>query len=158
MFGLFSRSKTPRHLFVTEEAFAAIASLAGARGTNETGGAAVGYATVDDALVITDVCGPGPRGKCLPYRVTIDGRHASDFCARHADTSSGALQYLGDWHVHSQESAEPSPTDFTALRKLPPLNAWGYPTISLILSASLAGYTCLYRNRTYSVLECSILC
>lgn len=158
MFGLFPRFKIPRHLFVTEEAFAAITALADARGTNETGGAAVGYATVDDALVITDVCGPGPRGKCSPHRVTIDGRHASAFCVRHADSSNGAVQYLGDWHVHSEESAEPSPTDFVALRKLPRLNAWGYPIISLILSASLAGYTCLYRNRPSSVLECSILC
>lgn len=155
MRGLFTRSKIPRHLFLTEDAFAAISSFAATRGPNEIGGAAVGYVSTDHALVVTDVCGPGPRGVCTPDRVTIDGRHATAFCDRHYAASQGAIQYLGDWHVHTGESANPSRVDFRAIRKLPRLNAWGYPTISLILNSSLTSYTCLTASG--SDLACSIL-
>lgn len=156
MFHLLSRRKVPRHLFLTEGALRALTAVTVDRGNNETGGAMVGYATVDDALVVTDVCGPGPRGECSRHRVTIDGRHTSAFCARHVDTSKGAIQYLGDWHVHSEDSAEPSPIDLVALKKLPRSNAWGYPIVSLILSSTLQTYTCLYRDRPYASLGCSI--
>lgn len=158
MFRLPSKAKAARHVFLTAAAYERIAAICARRGQNETGGVAIGYATVDHALVVTDVSGPGPNGACDRFSVHIDGKHATAYCANAADQSSGAIQYLGDWHVHSDDSAQPSPVDLTALRRLPKLNAWGYPIFSLVLSASLASYTCIFRSGSkVMTFECSIL-
>jgi integrative and conjugative element protein (TIGR02256 family) len=152
------KPKTVRHVFLTAAAFDQIAEIASNRGDDEIGGVLVGYATEDDALVVTDASGPGPRGKCTPHTVRIDGRYATEFCAIAAKSTHGATQYLGDWHVHTTASAEPSSVDMVALKKLPKLNAWNYPIFSLVLNCSLNGYACIFRQglRTRS-LDCSII-
>ncbi|MFZ5497271.1 MAG: Mov34/MPN/PAD-1 family protein [Verrucomicrobiota bacterium] len=155
---MFAKPKSIRHAFITDDAFRVISMIAARRGANETGGPLVGYASTDHALVIVDVAGPGPQGICLPNSVTIDGAYATAFCANASHISSGQHHYLGDWHVHNADNAEPSPRDFVALKKLPATNAWGYPTISLILSAKLDYYVCLCRiGRKFTFVECAVL-
>jgi integrative and conjugative element protein (TIGR02256 family) len=158
MFGLPSKAKVARHVFLTAGAYDRIAEISARRRENEIGGVLVGYATVDHALVVVDVSGPGPKGVCARHSVTIDGQYATAFCARASESSDSAVQYLGDWHVHTDHTAEPSPVDFAALRKLPKLNAWGYPIFSLVLSASLKSYTCIFRHgMRVATFECSII-
>jgi len=155
---LFAKIKIPRHVFLTDQAYRRIVDISANRGINETGGPTVGYATVDDALVVTNVSDPGPRGASSPERVTIDGSHATAFCSKETVTSNGCIHYLGDWHIHTEESAQPSLVDYAALKKLPKLNVWGYPIFSLVLSASLENYTCIFRHgRSISTLECSLI-
>ena len=158
MHALSASLKVIRHAFLTDDALRSIRLIVAKRRTNETGGPMVGYASVDHALVIVDVAGPGPRGFCTPDSVTIDGAYATAFTAKASRESSGQFQYLGDWHVHNGDHAEPSPRDFVALRKLPASNAWGYPTVSLILCAKLDNYVCLCRmGREFSFVECATL-
>lgn len=152
------RIKAIRHVFLSDHAFSLVEGLAAKRGRNEVGGPMIGYMTVDHALIITEVTGPGPRGECRPASVLIDGAFATAFCEREAQRSGGQLQYVGDWHIHSGDDATPSPTDFKALRKLPRLNAWGYPVVSLVLSSSLGHYVCLHRKGSgYAAIECSVM-
>jgi integrative and conjugative element protein (TIGR02256 family) len=154
---LSTKTKISRHAFLTASAFQRIADICAGRGGNEIGGVLVGYATVDHALVVIDASGPGPRSLCTRHTVRIDGRYATTFCASAAEASNGSVQYLGDWHVHTDDTADPSPVDIAALKKLPKLNAWGYPAFSLILNASLRAYTCIYRRGPQvNTLECSI--
>ena len=158
MFGLSSKAKVARHVFLTAGAYDHIAEISARRRENEIGGVLVGYATIDHALVVTGVSGPGPKGVCARHSVTIDGQYATTFCASAAKSSNGTIQYLGDWHVHTDDIAEPSPVDFAALKKLPKLNAWHYPIFSLVLSASLRSYTCIFRHgMRVSTFECSII-
>ncbi len=153
-----SSPQTIRHVFLTSAAYGHIVSIVARRGLNETGGPLVGYMSVDHALVITAAGDPGPRGVCRPDRVMIDGRHATAFCAAETARAHGAVRYVGDWHVHNGVDATPSPTDLRALRTLPECNDWGYPTISLILCATLDEYACICRiGRKLGALECSVL-
>lgn len=149
-----SPPKAIRHVFLTEYAMTQIGKFAAKRGRNEVGGPMVGYMTVDHALVVTNVAGPGPRGECLPTKVKIDGRFATSFCAEQAALAKGAVRYVGDWHIHSADDANPSSEDWRAIAKLPALNEWGYPVVSLILSADLTFYSCIHRG---GAAECSVL-
>lgn len=151
-------AKAIRHVFITSAAFLRITLLASMRGDDETGGPMVGYITTDHALVVTNVGGPGLRGRVFPYSVMIDGEHAAVFCAQEQDRSNGLFRFVGDWHVHPSEDVSPSPTDRNALRTLPRHNDWGYPIVSIIFGASLQERNCIHRTRwSHRLLGVSLL-
>lgn len=140
-------AKAIRHVFITDPALLRVVMIASRRGPDETGGPMVGYMTVDEALVVTNVAGPGLHGLTSRVSVTIDGAHATRFTAEETERSGGRVRYVGDWHVHPGEDVSPSPTDRSALRLLPARNDWGYPVVSLIFSASLQQRKCFHRTR-----------
>ena len=81
----------------------------------ETGGPMVGYVSLDRALVVTDVSGPGPRAELRRDSVLIDGIHAQRFCNQAYRRSRRRIDYVGDWHRHMGFSLEPSPRDIEAM-------------------------------------------
>jgi len=84
-------------------------------GKVETGGAMVGYEAPDDSLVVTHVCGPGPRAVLSRMSVLVDGQHAHAFCSRIFRESNGRLDYVGDWHRHLGWSLASSEQDLQAM-------------------------------------------
>lgn len=84
----------------------------------ETGGPLVGYISTDGALVVTHAAGPGPKAKLNHWSVTIDGRHAQDFCSRINRESRGRYDYVGDWHRHPGWSLHTSDDDVRAMRTI----------------------------------------
>lgn len=100
----------------------------------ETGGPMVGYTTPDATLVITDITGPGPKGVCKTYSVTIDGEFSQRFCDQaHIDTE-GKSDYIGDWHCHPSLSLRPSPDDETAMKLMANTSGLTTNPVSLIYS------------------------
>jgi integrative and conjugative element protein (TIGR02256 family) len=62
-------------------------------------------------LVIHEISEPGPgdiRRRCFVDRKGAHHQIAVDDAFR---SSSGRLQYLGEWHTHPEDSPLPSPTD-----------------------------------------------
>jgi hypothetical protein len=63
----------------------------------ETGGAPPGYASADNALVITHASGPGPRAIKRPWSITVDGAYTTQFRNHIYKESAARLDYVGDW-------------------------------------------------------------
>jgi integrative and conjugative element protein (TIGR02256 family) len=105
----------------------------------EIGGPMVGYIS-NETLVIADVSGPGPHGKCLPYSVTIDGDHSKTFCDSAYASSNGKLDFVGDWHCHPSTSLRPSEGDRRAMQLLAETPGLPSNPVSLIYSSILGTY------------------
>lgn len=148
------RRKKIRAVFIKDSAFGCISGLNILAEKNETGGAMVGYVSVDGSLVVTNVCGPGEGGVCEPNRVLIDGAAATRFCESEFDKTKGAVRYVGDWHIHRSMNLTPSAKDLKALWALPRSNDWGYPIVSLILSDDLSEYLCFYYRLGIRLVDC----
>ena len=88
-----------------------------ARGV-ETGGPLVGFLSAAGVLIVTDAAGPGPRAKHERYGITIDGKHAQEFCDRINFESEGRIDYVGDWHKHPGISLRPSEQDTLAMKTM----------------------------------------
>ena len=84
-------------------------------GRVETGGPMVGYESEENRLVVTHVCGPGPRAVLNRTSVVIDGQHAHAFCSQLFRESNGRLDYVGDWHRHPGWSLAASEQDLEAM-------------------------------------------
>lgn len=106
----------------------------------EIGGPMVGYVTDSADLFIEDVEGPGPRGVCLPCKVTIDGQHSQLFCDEAHAESEGKWDYVGDWHCHPGVSMSPSGGDCQAMRLMAGTVGLTTNPVSLIYSRALRCY------------------
>lgn len=106
----------------------------------EIGGPMVGYVDENCKLVITHVGGPGPRGKCLPLSVTIDGKHSQEFCDRIHQETNGTCDFVGDWHCHPGFSFSPSSDDSRAMQLLANTPGLIANPVSLIYSRGWRGY------------------
>jgi integrative and conjugative element protein (TIGR02256 family) len=84
----------------------------------ETGGPLVGYISQDNALILTDATGPGPRAILQCFSVTIDGAYAQKFCDKIMRESDGQIDYVGDWHKHPGTSLRPSGDDIAAMKTM----------------------------------------
>ncbi len=106
-------------------------------GSREIGGPMVGYVTSEGELVIADVEGPGPNGRCMAYNVTIDGEHSQRFCDLAYYNSSGKLDFVGDWHCHPSICIRPSCGDRQAMKLLAETPGLIANPVSLIYSSIL---------------------
>lgn len=107
-----------RHIFIVQSVVATIRREVRRARFTETGGPLLGYISEDDALVVTNAAGPGPRAKLSPVSVVIDGRHAQRFCDRMRRRTDGRIDYIGDWHSHLGWSLKPSKDDLEAMRTM----------------------------------------
>ncbi len=103
-----------RRVIVKQEAVKQMRDEMKRASCTETGGVLVGYSE-GDSLVVTAASGPGPRAKLRLFSVTIDGKHAQQFCDRVSQESDGKIDYLGDWHCHFAFSITPSTDDHRAM-------------------------------------------
>ncbi len=106
----------------------------------EIGGPMVGHVSSTNVIYIEDVEGPGPRGICLPYNVTIDGQHSQRFCDEAHEKSNGKWDYIGDWHCHPGISMQPSSGDSEAIRLMAETSGLTASPVSLIYSRILRLY------------------
>jgi integrative and conjugative element protein (TIGR02256 family) len=84
----------------------------------ETGGPLVGYVDTGGTLVVANAAGPGPASTLERYSVTIDGKHAQEFCDQSLRESNGCTDYIGDWHKHTGLSLTPSRQDVIAMKTM----------------------------------------
>lgn len=84
----------------------------------ETGGILMGYYTVKDEVVITNICGPGPKAKQKKYSIVLDSLYAQKFVNEIFKETNGQITYIGDWHSHTTDNLTPSRTDKNGLKKL----------------------------------------
>lgn len=114
-----------------------IHALVKSSGVREIGGPMVGYVTHENELVITDVSGPGLKGRRMPFNVTVDGEHAERFCDRAFRDSGGKLDFVGDWHSHPSICIRPSEGDRLAMKLLAETPGLVPNPVSLIYSSRL---------------------
>ena len=129
-----------RSATIVPSALRKIRSLVKSAKDCEIGGPMVGFLTEDQALVITDVEGPGPRGKCLPFNVTIDGEYSQKFCDMLHRNTNGAWDFVGDWHCHPGIFLRPSVGDCLAMKLLADTPGLVANPVSLIYSRVLRTY------------------
>jgi integrative and conjugative element protein (TIGR02256 family) len=107
-----------RRVVLTESVLRTIRAETSRYRLRETGGVLVGYVDAQFSVVVTAVCGPGPRSERTLHHVLIDGAAASAFCERWRHRTGGKIDYLGDWHSHISFSTEPSSTDIEAMQTM----------------------------------------
>lgn len=107
-----------RHIFINQTVLDKIRQEVHLVKLKETGGPLVGYISEDNALVVVDAGGPGPKAKFSFFNITIDGEHAQFFCDKVYRESEGLYDYVGDWHRHMCFSLSPSTDDVNAMIKI----------------------------------------
>lgn len=85
----------------------------------ETGGVLLGYrAEHEQHLVVTHVVGPGPRAVHERDRYAPDHAYHTTEIARVYASTSGGVDYLGDWHTHPGAAPYMSRKDVATLRRI----------------------------------------
>lgn len=107
-----------RQVFITRACLRIIRAEVSKAKRTETGGALIGYTTIDKALVVTGASGPGPRAKLHRTSVLIDGKFADEFCKLAFKQTQGRCDYVGDWHRHTGWSLEASADDVAAMQTM----------------------------------------
>lgn len=75
----------------------------------ETGGIMIGFRT-NEAIVVTDVTGPGPSAVHHPNSIHFDEKYC-ERKARQLQSRGKNLCYIGDWHSHPFTKLKPSKVD-----------------------------------------------
>lgn len=83
----------------------------------ETGGILVGR-NLGDALEITFASGPGPKAVRRKHFFLRDKAFLQGVLDREVARSDGAVEYVGEWHVHPALDAPPSFVDRRSLRRI----------------------------------------
>lgn len=96
---------------------AALAAHISARTGLETGGILVG-SSLGNFIVITKASPPGPKAKHTARTFRRDTAFAQRWLDREYERTDGAVDYLGEWHVHSALDAPPSLVDRASLWKI----------------------------------------
>jgi integrative and conjugative element protein (TIGR02256 family) len=91
----------------------------------ETGGILIGR-ELGDALEITFASGPGPRAVRRKHYFLRDKVFLQRVLDREVARSNGAVEYVGEWHVHPALDAPPSFIDRRSLRRI--ARRRNYPT------------------------------
>ncbi len=112
-----------------------IASEAASWRLRETGGSLFGYET-GKGIVIARALPPGPRAqhkrtRFIPHQGDVQADIDQVF-----KESSGALDYLGDWHSHPRGSCEPSGTDIRSAAKIAADRATAIPRPLVLIQAT----------------------
>ena len=96
----------------------------------ETGGILVGR-NLGDALEITFASGPGPKAVRRKHFFLRDKAFLQGVLDREVARSDGAVEYVGEWHVHPALDAPPRFVDRRSLRRI--ARRPTYPTDSPVL-------------------------
>lgn len=102
---------------ITNSALEKLRAFVRTAGKFEIGGPMVGF-MAEDGMIVVDLEGPGKKGKCAAFTVTIDGDHSKEFCDAAFRESRGLLDYVGDWHCHPSICLRPSQGDHQAMEIL----------------------------------------
>ena len=84
----------------------------------ETGGILLGYEDQDNAPVVTDLIGPGPRARHLKSGFFPDHLFQVAELDRRVGSSPTTLSYLGEWHSHPGGALELSQRDKRVLKRI----------------------------------------
>jgi integrative and conjugative element protein (TIGR02256 family) len=84
---------------------------------NEVGGILAGYIS-GDAIVVTDIVGPGPLARHRRNSFLPDHEFHKVEMQRVYKASGGVVTYLGDWHSHPNGVAKLSKMDTTTLKSI----------------------------------------
>ena len=117
---------------ITRQALLKLRKFVKAAHGGEIGGPMVGFISESEGLVITDLTGPGERGRCNPFSVTIDGDHSQSFCDEAYRSSEGLIDYVGDWHCHPSVYIRPSGEDHKAIKLMAEVPGLPPDPVSLI--------------------------
>src|SRR5699024_11897602 len=75
----------------------------------ETGGIMIGFRTTE-ALIVTEVTGPGPAAVHQPLSIRFDEKYC-ERKARQLQNPTKKINYIGDWHSHPFSKLKPSKVD-----------------------------------------------
>lgn len=84
-------------------------------GQNETGGILVGYFDEDKNAVVTNASEAGPNAECSPVKFLKDIPYTQAWLENQIQSSHHSIEYLGEWHSHTNGETTPSITDITSL-------------------------------------------
>ena len=88
-------------------------------GRVETGGALLGWRQPEPPLIVVAAAtGPGRRAKQTPTSLVLDTHEIQDEIDAAFAATSGAQNFLGDWHLHHEARPKPSNTDRASLAEL----------------------------------------
>ncbi|RKD21687.1 hypothetical protein BEP19_13710 [Ammoniphilus oxalaticus] len=97
----------------------------------ETGGIMVGL-RAPDALIVTDVSGPGPDAIHQPFSIRFDEKYC-ERKARQLERRGKHLRYIGDWHSHPFSKLKPSKVDKQSF-SFKAMNHYRTPTPLMIIA------------------------
>jgi integrative and conjugative element protein (TIGR02256 family) len=109
---------------------AATAHVRAGPGT-ETGGVLLGRRRACGTLEITFASGPGRRAVRRKHYFLRDREFLQQAVDREVASADGAVDYVGEWHVHRASDAPPSFTDRRSLWRI--ARQQNYPTESPVL-------------------------
>jgi integrative and conjugative element protein (TIGR02256 family) len=93
---------TVRYFRISAAAYDFMVSESENMAPHETGGLLVG--TIEaDCVCIEVATGPGPNAVHLPHRFKRDGKYSQEVLDDVVQGSEGMIDYLGEWHSHSQD-------------------------------------------------------
>lgn len=106
-------------VYVLNSAIRTMAEESEAKPAMETGGVLVGFVDSDlNAIVATAASGPGPAAHHGPRTFNRDRVFCQDFLDWHAETTYGAVDFIGEWHKHREPNPWPSHRDMKTYRGL----------------------------------------
>ncbi len=109
-------SKPPvRIAYIPPEIQTKMEGLAIQSGINETGGILVGYFDDEKNAIVTDASDPGPNAVCLPTKFLKDTVYTQQWLENQIKSSARPIEYIGEWHSHTNGDTTPSITDITSL-------------------------------------------
>lgn len=121
----------PERVLIGPSVRAAIAAHVRAAPRTETGGILIGRPFDDETLEVTVATPPGPRAKREPLRFLRDKRYLQEVLDREVSRSDGAVEFVGEWHVHPALDAPPSFIDRRSLWRI--ARRPNYPTDAPVL-------------------------
>lgn len=87
-------------------------------GVNETGGILVGFFDEEKNAVVTAASEPGPNAVCTPTKFLKDIPYTQKWLEDKINNSSRQIEYIGEWHSHTNGDTTPSITDITSLNDI----------------------------------------
>lgn len=129
----------PERVLIGPSVRSAIAAHVRAAPKTETGGILIGRDVVQGILEVTVATGPGPRAVRRRHFFLRDKAFLQRVLDREVARSDGAVEYVGEWHVHPALNAPPSFVDRRSLWRI--ARRRNYPTNRpvLLIVESAAG-------------------
>jgi integrative and conjugative element protein (TIGR02256 family) len=118
-------------LLIRPSVRSAIAAHVRAAPKTETGGILIGRDAGEGVLEVTVATGPGPRAVRRQHFFLRDKVFLQRVLDREVARSDGAVEYIGEWHVHPALDAPPSFVDRRSLWRI--ARRPNYPTSRPVL-------------------------
>lgn len=94
---------------------AKLESLTIEAGENETGGILVGYFNEEKNAIVTNASDAGPNAECSPTKFLKDIPYTQAWLENQIRDNRGVVEYIGEWHSHTNGKTTPSITDVSSL-------------------------------------------